>query len=234
MVSLELVVHRSQNTDTGKSSALGYNDELNTVYRCDDNNWCCSRGGNTSTCCGGGNTFPLDQGIAQISNATTFVDGYTIAVKSSLETATIQQAQQPGSTSSPASQSTQQPDKNSTTIASGSTPNTCTNATDSRSSGSSNNGKVVAVGVGVGLGVSIPLIVALAGVLLLLKKEKRAHRRLQQEPGARVNAYATGFDGTERRGFQKLGSAQGIHQLPDSNPTPSAELDGRANATEKD
>ena len=36
------------------------------------------------------------------------------------------------------------------------------------------NHKVVAVGAGVGLGVGVPLLAALAGTLLLLRKEKKA------------------------------------------------------------
>ena len=56
---------------------------MDTLYRCDDNQWCCSLGGNVTSCCQdsstGRNLFRLPQTPAQIQNSTALAPGLTIA-----------------------------------------------------------------------------------------------------------------------------------------------------------
>lgn len=55
-------------------------DTLNALYRCDNNEWCYSPGGNTTKCCTSEPLFNLNSGsLAQVENGTAFVKGYTFA-----------------------------------------------------------------------------------------------------------------------------------------------------------
>jgi hypothetical protein len=60
-----------------KSSQLG---TVSTVYRCSNNNWCCSDGANSTSCCHDPHVklFKLGRD-AYVQNGTAFIQGYNIA-----------------------------------------------------------------------------------------------------------------------------------------------------------
>ena len=69
------------------STASGRIDSLSTMYRCDDNNWCCSATGNATTCCPDQHYFKLPRNsLAQVQNGSAFVPGYTISPISATST----------------------------------------------------------------------------------------------------------------------------------------------------
>lgn len=142
---------------------------LSTLFRCNDNNWCCSQGGNTTSCCSDPNvdTFKLTS-WAYIQNGTdSFASGYSIAPLAAL--ASTSSSLSSPSTISAALTSSQ---TSTATCASGSSTGSTPNCSSSNT----------AIGVGVGVGVGIPLL-ALVGLFSLLWF--RARKR--SKPVPRVN-----------------------------------------------
>lgn len=151
---------------------------FSTLYRCSNNNWCCSNGGNTTNCCNdsGVSLFTIT-GQALIQNGTAFVSGYNIApvadIVSSTSTATSTSA---SGTSSPTSSSGSQ------------------SATSPTSTSTSNSDSgALAAGLGAGLGVGIPLAIAVGALTYLLMRERKKNKALQQgfgtEPKTPAPAY---------------------------------------------
>ena len=143
---------------------------------------------------------------------------------SALETATAQQPRNSGkisSTSSPSVDPTQKCANSSTNSVSKPPSNSCTS-----------DNKVVAAGAGAGVGVGVPLLAALAGVLYLLRREKRANRQLlQQVNDTSSRGFDTSYSETGNRqhliGSEKPQDVQVLHQLPDGEAEPATELESR-------
>jgi len=151
------------------------NANTNTLYRCSNNQWCCSRGGNTTSCCSDPNVtsfFPQGTNtVHQIYNGSAFAAGFALS-PTSVPT-------------SSASASTAKADgaKSTATRASGDAcpatgvsrnNNTCPNMTY-------NSAETNIVGVGVGVGLGVPLLTALAASLLLWAREKKRSRDFQDQ-----------------------------------------------------
>ena len=161
--------------------ALGRTDTQNTLYRCNDNKWCCSFGGNTTSCCqdtdDGSNLFQWNQAFAQIENGTNFAKGYTIAPISALQT------------NAPEKQSTSQspPSRSAVSTLTAGLSSTATarsviaSSTPSVAVDHSNNHEVAKVGAGVGVGVGVPLLLGLGTFLFLWLRERRINRSLRKD-----------------------------------------------------
>lgn len=162
-------------------------DNVNTLYRCNDNKWCCSLGGNTTSCCNDPNVslFPIPQvaGGANIFNGSAFAPGYVLRQ----------------TTTSTASATGTKPTSTST---SGNTCPTIGSSAVPCPAPSSNNGDTTKVGVGVGVGIGVPLLAALAAVLFLLSREKQRSREFQQQATVAGQQFP----------WEKPGSAIGTHQ----------------------
>ena len=65
----------------------GIDHGFNTLYRCNDNQWCCSTSGNTTSCCNnsGVELFVLKE-VGAVMGGTGFESGFTIAPLELLQT----------------------------------------------------------------------------------------------------------------------------------------------------
>ncbi|KAL8725237.1 MAG: hypothetical protein Q9166_007476 [cf. Caloplaca sp. 2 TL-2023] len=145
--------------------------EVNTLYRCDYNQWCCSQGGNITSCCNDPNVYtfpgPTVYSPAMIYIGTAFAPGYTL----SLTTASTNTASAPTASATRAGKSEGACPINSSEQSN----NTCPVPSNKED----NNDTTKVVGVGVGIGV--PLLAALAATLFLWSREKKRTRELQQQ-----------------------------------------------------
>ena len=130
----------------------------NSLFRCSNNEWCCSAGGNygnTTSCCDTAELIftAAEMGTpSQIYNGSAWAPGFTLAPVSALSN-----------------------ESNSSNDTFPSATDTCTTNPPPQSS-STNKTKL---GVSVGLGTGIPLVAALGCLLFLLAREKRANRLLR-------------------------------------------------------
>lgn len=126
---------------------------MSTVYKCSDNQFCCSGGANATSCCNdpGQNIFFKIPAAAQVENGTAFVNGYNIAPNSAITAAL----------------------STSITSASASQPTTSTHATDASGLSSDCSSDKTKVGVGVGVGMGVPLIALVLLFLVLWLRERR-------------------------------------------------------------
>ncbi|KAL8994617.1 MAG: hypothetical protein Q9169_005461 [Polycauliona sp. 2 TL-2023] len=170
---------------------------LNTLYRCDDNQWCCSLGGNTTGCCQDPNveTFEVNGNgdPSRVMGGSAFVRGYTIAPIAALETG------EPKNELSPASNQTGE---------------VCSTSGDD----------TMKVGLGAGLGIGLPLTAALATLLFFLLREKRINRELRRNTGVpnmtgnyASNDNARNQNATGHKSSHELDSGFGAAELPNDN-----------------
>ena len=195
------------------------------MYRCSNNDWCCSSNGNTTSCCqdttDGSNLFKLPEGVAQIENGTNFISGYTIAAKSALQTGTAEPSQP---TTTNGARPTQNPDAATST---GTVQPPSATVTKKDDEGQ----KVVAVGAGVGVGVGVPLLAALGAVLFLYLREKRITKDLKGQLAAGAGGQ---YDSESKAPFPRLDRLEelqlgiGYSQLPAARQDVNAELDSSA------
>lgn len=141
--------------------------EFSTLYRCDNNDWCCSAGGNTTNCCNdpGVATFALS-GLAEIQNGTAFVPGYGLATTSQSASANASAMTNSATTSLKSATNSAEP---TTTSLSKAGPCATT------------------VGLGAGLGVGIPLLLAVGALSYFLFREQRNNKALRRQLG--IGAY---------------------------------------------
>ena len=152
--------------------------DISTLYRCTDNRWCCSSGGNTTSCCNDGDDkqFRLDSTLAYITNGTAFAPNYTIAPVSALQTDT--------SNGRNATLCTTDSSSSPSSAVDNSTLDLC----PSRKSDGGDNHKAMEVGLGVGLGIGIPLLAALGGSLFMFSRKARQDAALIRELRAKASA----------------------------------------------
>ncbi|CAL8577314.1 hypothetical protein XPA_003146 [Xanthoria parietina] len=146
---------------------------LNTLYRCDENQWCCSLGGNTTTCCQDPNVdfFELNgaNNPSRVMGGSAFIPGYTIAPVAALEASETPRNLSCVSTQSEApSVSSSALDENASP-----SPEVCL--------ASGKDG--MKAGLGAGLGIGLPSIAALAALLFFLLRERRINRELRRQNG---------------------------------------------------
>ena len=149
-------------------------DNTNTLYRCDNNQWCCSEGGNTTDCCNDPDvqlfTPTIEGSPAAIYNGSGFAAGFALSSSTASTTATATGA--------------------TTTVTESGTPACPTaggaldNTTCPSPEASGNKSDTTKVGVGVGVGIGVPLLAALAAVLFLWTREKKRSREYQQQAAA--------------------------------------------------
>ena len=179
MVSWDTSVNTGSCTDRSWEStdcfrrcpgALG---ALNTLYRCDDNEWCCSSGGNTTSCCQDPSVYLFElngqNNPSRVMGGSAFVPGYTIAPIAALEAAeTRSNLSCPSNESDGPSISS-----NASGQSASPSPAICSASSDD----------MMKTGLGAGLGIGLPLIAALATLLFFLIREKRINRELRQNTG---------------------------------------------------
>ncbi|KAL8640835.1 MAG: hypothetical protein Q9228_002294 [Teloschistes exilis] len=178
-------------------------DNVNTLFRCSGNEWCCSKGGNTTSCCDDRNVIlfqnPSDSKLAQIYNGSAFASGFTLSQVSRSTTSTA-------STATPSATATNQvvsPTPNSDDRNENSAPAPAKVSTTTK------------VGVGVGVGVGVPLLAALGATLFLWSKEKKRGRELQQRAAAGAGQeppWAKAQEGY-KEGYG-AGGSQRVHEMP--------------------
>ncbi|KAI4253154.1 MAG: hypothetical protein LQ352_003864 [Teloschistes flavicans] len=180
-------------------------DNVNTLFRCNDNQWCCSEGGNTTSCCDDSNvilfTNPSDAKLAQIYNGSAFASGFTLSQISHSTTSAA-------SAATPSATATNQvvcptPDSN--------------HSNDSSTPAAHKVSPVTKVGVGVGVGVGVPLLAALGATLFLWSREKKRGRDLQQRAAAAAAAQQTLWEGKAQEGYKAgygAGGSQRVHEMP--------------------
>ena len=138
---------------------------VNTLFRCDSNYWCCSAGGTVASCCNDPNvaSFSITRlNIpAAIYNGSGFASGFTIAPVQALSTQS--------SVSTPSSTTINQASSIGGILSSAPACRNCTSSPNPTT-----------VGIGAGLGVGIPLLIALGSVSFLLLRERRRSRNLMQ------------------------------------------------------
>ncbi len=132
---------------------------ISTLYRCSNNNWCCSDGGNTSSCCHDPqvNLFKILH-EALVQNGTAFVEGYNIAADEDIVGTAV---------------------PSSTIVCSQTAVSTTTQCPSATATSSSD--RVTATGLGVGLGIGIPLLAATGLLSFLLFREKKKSRKLGEQ-----------------------------------------------------
>ena len=136
---------------------------FHTLYRCSDNLWCCSMGGNTTSCCsdGGVELFPLPSG-GVVTGGTGFLTGSTIATVETLQTS---MSTEPSSTSATSNAIDTGPTKSYSSAAAG-------NTTDTPTPYPEHNVSVrdaTKTSLSAGLGVGLPLLAGLTLALVYLR-----------------------------------------------------------------
>ena len=124
------------------------------MYRCNNDDWCCSPGGDIDSCCDSGNSshlFSLLGNNYQIYNGSAWAPDFTMVPVSALANVTAVTT--------------------STMVIATSIIKQTTVHSDAH--------KATKIGVGVGFGVGMPLFTALIGVWVLLIKEKRKSKLLR-------------------------------------------------------
>lgn len=140
----------------------------NTLYRCSNNNWCCSASGNITSCCNDLDIDLFNVGEAEIFNGSAWAPGFTLVSVEALQTRT------PTSSGSVKSCPT-------------ATVFTKINATVSSDSDKvdghhdDDHQETPKIGLAVGFGIGLPLLVALSSAIFLLWREKRSHQALRQQ-----------------------------------------------------
>ncbi|KAL8957213.1 MAG: hypothetical protein Q9183_006116, partial [Haloplaca sp. 2 TL-2023] len=175
-------------------------DNVNTLFRCTDNFWCCSNGGNTTSCCNDPAVrlfeVPQINGRAQIYNGSAFAPGFALErIASSDAPETDVQDTSGGGDACPA-----------TDGGADSCPNT-----------SSNNDEVTKLGVGVGLGIGVPLLAAFGTALFLLSKEKKRSREFERRAATGPQPAWGAPGGIKQQTFHEMPGGvgdDGIKEMP--------------------
>jgi hypothetical protein len=201
-------------------------DNTNTLYRCNHDEWCCSAGGNETSCCNDPNVSLFNVYGSNITNGSAWATDLALLPVSQGQTTSA------GSASTIISIITRTTTKTETSIAPNASwglipngPGTTTIATSSSrpsAAGTNKEATRIGVGVGVGAGVGVPMFASLAGVWFLWSKERRANRelRLQLRENTRQQRAHDEFTGWQDRVFQR--------ELPDTEVL--KELQGTARA----
>lgn len=147
------------------------------MYRCSNNYWCCSPGGNVTNCCNTERVFKLPSTPAQVQNGTGFVPGYTIAalggpIPTSAAGGTSSTgggtpSSGAGGTTSAVGGTTSSPGASGAPLANSSTSQPATSPSTN----------VVIIALGAVLGVAMLLLLPIT--LFLLSREKKRNRNLR-------------------------------------------------------
>lgn len=211
----DIVVKGHHYTDSlSLLGVLAYKSSVtNTLYRCNDNNWCCSAGGNTTSCCNdpGVDNVLFNVGQTNIANGSAWAPGLTLVPISAVQTSLPTSSQTGLPTSSKSAQScptqTVVRDINSPAQNGGITLAEKDRDVDD---------KTKKVGLAVGFGVGVPLLVALATAIFLLWREKRAHQGLRQQvtSGMGHPVHEVSSDGWKKPNEIYARDERGITEMP--------------------
>ena len=173
----------------GCPQSNGIDHGFSTLYRCNDNQWCCSTSGNTTSCCNDYdvNLFLLKE-VGAVMGGTGFQTGFTIAPLELLQTSqsTVATIQSTAATSRSAGTS-------SALFQSQSTASTSKNVDAGQASASD----TTKTGLGAGLGVGLPLLAGLIVALLFLKRLRSRTNSQRTNSGKEINGIITLGNGME-------------------------------------
>lgn len=133
----------------------------NTLYRCSNNYWCCSAGGNITSCC---NDFGVENvlftlGGSEISNGSAWASGLALVPASAMRTSLPTDSKL--TQSCPTQSCPPQPIYNE-------------------------HSETRKAGLAVGFGTGVPLLIAFSVAIVLLRREKRSGKLLRQQLSAEV------------------------------------------------
>jgi len=153
---------------------------LNTVYRCSDNYWCCSPGGNVTNCCNTERVFKLPSTPAQVQNGTGFVPGYTIVALGGPVPTPAGQGTPPtgvgGTSSAGVGGTTSAGEGTTSTPFAGASGTSIANSSTSQPATSQSH-NVVVMALAAVLGVALLLLLPIS--LFLLSREKKRNKNLR-------------------------------------------------------
>ena len=179
---------------------------FNTLYRCDDNRWCCSTGGNFTSCC---NDYDVDlfglKEVGAVMGGTGFQTGFTIAPFEPLQTRQSTEVTSDSTVSSNASSESQ------STVSAGKDVDAGRGSSSDRTE----------IGLGVGLGVGLPL---LAGFIVILVFIRRLRSQIESESRQR----GKGIDGVVRDGDKMT-----LHRPVEMGTLPSEMSNSRREITQE-
>lgn len=190
---------------------LGSDHGFHTLYRCNDNKWCCSTGGNKTSCCADGDVelFPLKD-VAAVMGGTGFLTGFTIAPMDLLRQTNNKST---AATSSAASATPDpSPQSSSSAAAAAAAASTTTPAAPPRTASDATLKTALAAGLGVGLPLLVALLVALFFLarLLMMIRSSQNNNRAHQKKEEMMTAGGVEVDGggmsARRHGRQEMES----------------------------
>ena len=156
---------------------------FNTLYRCNDNRWCCSTSGNTTSCCNDHDVdlFLLEE-VGAVMGGTGFQTGFTIAPLERLQTS--QSTVATGPSTAAKSQSL------GSSSALSQTQSTAL-AGQNVDAGRANSSNATETGLGAGLGVGLPLLAGLIVALLVLRRLRSRTNSIRTDSGKKIKAVVT-------------------------------------------
>ena len=156
---------------------------FNTLYRCNDNRWCCSTSGNTTSCCNDHDVdlFLLGE-VGAVMGGTGFQTGFTIAPLERLQTS--QSTVATGQSTAAKSQST----GFSSTLSQTQSTELAGQNVDAGRASSTNTTET---GLGAGLGVGLPLLAGLIVALLFLRRLRSQTNSIRTDSGKEIKAIVT-------------------------------------------
>ena len=192
--------------------SLGIDHGSHTLYRCNDNQWCCSTGGNSTSCCNdrGVDLFPMkDDG--GVMGGTGFLSGFTIApvelLQTSMSTAPFSALATPNAT-----------DAGPTKPQSSTAASTTTDKETPHPESTTRANNATRTGLGAGLGVGLPLLAGLT-VALLFVRRLRSQSNSQKSDAEKKTAYNV-VDGESSAHHER----QELESLPVEMPNSRREI----------
>ena len=200
-------------------ATLGIDHGIHTLYRCNDNQWCCSTGGNITSCCNdlGVNLFVMKDPDA-VMGGSGFLAGLSIApVETQTSTSTA-----PSSSSATSNAIDTGPTRSYSSDAGSKTTATQTPYPEHNPSVSD----ATKTGLGAGFGVGLPLLAGLTLALVFLRRLRRQSNSkrtdLEKETaGAVVDGESSAYHG--RQEMESLPA-----EVPDSRRDTTQEIEVRA------
>ncbi|KAL8777602.1 MAG: hypothetical protein Q9213_007788 [Squamulea squamosa] len=186
---------------------------LNTLYRCDENLWCCSSGGNITSCCQDPNVELFKpnsvNGPSLVMGGEAWAPEYTIAPVAALNA--VGTSKNP--TSGPSQLPSPLPDASSTSNNTAVNPKSSPSEPPSPSpdASSTSNNAAMKAGLGAGLGAGLSLVTALSIMLFFLRRERHINRKLRQSQEA---------SSLKEQKFIRESKGQDFPRELDSDPVP--------------
>ena len=200
--------------------SLGIDHGYHTLYRCNNDYWCCSTGGNATSCCNDEdvNLFRLKNSDS-IMGGSGVLPGLTIAPVESTQTSTYTA---PSSASAISNAIDTGPTKSPSSAA-------VSNPTDTQTPYPKYNNSVSVVtrtGLGAGLGVGLPFLAGLTAALLYLRRLRSQGNSQKKKREKRTACRVDDAELLAHHARQEMESLPG--EMPDSRRDTAQEIGVRA------